>query len=69
MDFACLKGGQIVVIDLNMQAKDLKTWKMREIENVEYQELDNSNLGNHKVSSKLAPQLTKMIPWCPYAQT
>ena len=47
MDFPLLKGGQIVVIDLNMQAKDLKTWKMREIENVEYQELDNSNLGNH----------------------
>ena len=44
MDFACLKGGQIVVIDLNMQAKDLKTWKMREIENVKYQELHNSSL-------------------------
>jgi len=25
MDFACLKGGQIVVIDLNMQAKEVKT--------------------------------------------
>ena len=47
MDFTFWKGGQIVVIDLNMQAKDLKTWKMREIGNVEYQELDNSNLGNH----------------------
>ena len=69
MDFACVKGGQTVVIDLNMQAKDLKTWKMREIGNVKYQELRNSSLGNHKVSSKLAPQLTKMIPWCPYAQT
>ena len=44
MDLACLKGGQIVVIDLNMQAKDLKTWKMREIENVKYQELHNSSL-------------------------
>ena len=44
MDFACLKGGQIVVIDLDMQAKDLKTWKMREIENVKYQELHNSSL-------------------------
>jgi len=38
MDFACLKGGQIVVIDLNMQAKYLKTWKVREIENVKYQD-------------------------------
>ena len=44
MDFACLNGGQIFVIDLNMQAKDLKTWKMREIENVKYQELHNSSL-------------------------
>ena len=69
MDFACLKGGQIVVIYLNMQAKDLKTWKMRDIVNVKYQELHNSSLGNHKVSSKLALELTKMIPWCPYAQT
>ena len=34
MGFACLKGGQIVVIDLNMQAKDLKTWKMTEMENL-----------------------------------
>ena len=46
MDFACLKGGQIVVIALNMVAKDLKTWKVREIENVEYQELHDSSLGS-----------------------
>ena len=50
MDFACLKGGQIVVIDLNMQAKDMKTWKVREIENVKYQELHNS--GTLSVSTR-----------------
>ena len=34
MDFASLKGGQIVAIDLNKEAKDLKTWKMMEMENL-----------------------------------
>ena len=34
MDFACWKGGQMVAIDLNRQAKDLKTWKGTEIANL-----------------------------------
>ena len=46
MDFSCWKGEQIVVTDLNMQAKDLKTWKVTEIENLRYQELHNSSVGS-----------------------